>query len=364
VSQRWWVALVCALISLVGTRRAEAWNARGHMLIALVAYDALPEAQRAALVHLLEAHPRFQKDILGHLPADLDAAQRARWIFAQASTWPDLTRGQPEYEHGTWHYINWPLQLRHDGLVTCGQAQRHYPESLRRITALDAARRAQGNAGIPLGDFLPTALHDNRTTLQDPNAPAPARALALSWLLHLVADAHQPLHTVALFTPTAFVTGDRGGNDILVGGRGSLHRLWDGLLGDDTALASLDLGVRELRGDRRLSTAAESAARDLDTEHWLREGCEVARRDVYVPAILSSVSRFERSARAAGASVRPSERGSAPPRHGPSATTASAPAKPEVSPSPADLAAAAQTARARALRAGLRLATLLAKTPL
>jgi S1/P1 nuclease len=353
------VALVCAVIVLAGARRAEAWNARGHMLIALVAYDALAEPRRAALVRLLQAHPRFTRDILGHLPGGgLDDAQRARWLFAQASTWPDMTRGQPEYEHGTWHYINWPLSLRRDGLVTCLEAQRDYPESVRRITEIDAARRAQGNARIPLGDFLPLALQSNERTLQDPNAPAPARALALSWLLHLVADAHQPLHTVALFTRTAFPTGDRGGNDVLVSERGPLHRVWDGLLGEDTSLPSLDLGVRELRGDRRLWRGAHAAAHELDVERWLLEGCEVARRDVYVPAILSGVSRFERSAALHGAGAAPFEPGSPTSTDG-----ASGPAKPEVSLRLADFEAAAQSARARALRAGLRLAALLAQMP-
>jgi hypothetical protein len=349
--------LVCILLLL--PRRAEAWNARGHMLVALIAYDALPEPQRAALVRLLEAHPRFREDIASHLPAGIDdEASRARWIFAQAATWPDLARGQPEYEHGTWHYINWPLELRRDEVSSCREAQQRYPESVRRSAELDAARRAEGKPGIPAGDALPVALENNRRTLNDLNAPAPARALALSWLLHLVADAHQPLHGVALFTRTAFATGDRGGNDVLVSGRGSLHRVWDELLGQDTGLDSLDLGVRELRRERGSRHWRGATARELDVRSWLFEDCEVARRAVYVPAILSSVGRFER-----GAQVREGQA-----RGASSAATSASPAapaapKPEVSLRAAYFEHATQTARDRALRAGLRLAALLTQTP-
>ena len=98
---------------------------------------------------------------------------------------------------------------------------------------------------------------------------------------------------MALFSRSRFVTGDRGGNDILVRGRASLHRVWDELLGDDTAPAALDAGLVELGRDRRRWRAAAEDARPSNVDTWIDEDCDLARRAVYVPAVLTAVERFE-----------------------------------------------------------------------
>ena len=62
--------------------------------------------------------------------------------------------------------------------------------------------------------------------LQDPSKDRTVREEALRWVVHFVADLHQPLHVVGE---------DRGGNDVLVrfpGRHTNLHRLWDGDLID------------------------------------------------------------------------------------------------------------------------------------
>ena len=98
-------AAVLALFASAVAAPAAAWNAHGHMLIALVAYDALSPEKRDALTTLLEAHPRFAADLTSAIPPALASrSERARWLFAHAATWPDLIRGQPAYDHGTWHY--------------------------------------------------------------------------------------------------------------------------------------------------------------------------------------------------------------------------------------------------------------------
>lgn len=337
-------ALLWAVAALGVASPAAGWNDAGHMQIALLAYDELPSATRAALGELLEAHPRFRDDFLPAVPPGLKAPEaRARWLFAFAATWPDAARGQPEFEHGTWHYVNLPLELRGEALAGCGQARRELRASERRVAQIDAERRARGEPGIPSGDSIRLALPGNLRTLANAAAPRPERALALSWLLHLVGDAHQPLHAVALFTPQRFRAGDRGGNDILVRERGSLHRVWDGLLGDDASPPALEAALAELRRDRARWRAARATARDSSVERWIDEGCELARRSVYVPAVLSAVARFER------------ERRSRPPEAGAAAN----PSPLEVSLRDADHRRAAEKAKERAVQAGLRLAELL-----
>src|SRR5687767_4356906 len=66
------------------------------------------------------------------------------------------------------------------------------------------------------------------------NGSPAEKAVALCWLFHLVGDVHQPLHTVALFTPD-HPEGDRGRNLAFVrvreGGQIlNMHALWDGLI--------------------------------------------------------------------------------------------------------------------------------------
>ncbi len=345
-----YVALTCALGSLGMARSALAWAPSGHMQIALLAYDGLPGDVRAALVSLLGEHPRFRQDFLPVLPPSLATqAERARWIFAYASTWPDLARSQPAFEHGTWHYVNLPLYLRQGRLGSCAEARAAFPESARRVLEIAAARRAQGKPAAPAGDAITLALENARRTLGDVAKPRSERALALSWVLHLVGDAHQPLHGVALFTDSRFVAGDRGGNDISISGRGSLHRVWDGLLGDEPSLVFATHEVALLRADPELDRLARSQAKNLDVNTWLEESCELARSAVYTPPILAAVSNFERGA-AANSSPAPAE--------------STREAKPEVSLSDADLAGAKVIARRRARVAAARLATLLERVPL
>jgi hypothetical protein len=352
-------ALCVGAFSLLVASHASAWNAHGHMLIALVAYDALPEPKRASLATLLESHPRYRQDLLPAVPASLESPrERARWLFAHAATWPDLARGQADYDRGTWHYVNLPLALRRRELVTCRDARRDFPASVLRVAAIDAERRARGEPGMPAGDSIRIALPANERTLLDESATPEARALALSWVLHLVGDAHQPLHGVALFSRSRFVTGDRGGNDILVRGRASLHRVWDELLGDDVAPATLDAGLAELRRDRGRWRAVAEDARPSNVDTWIDEDCDLARRAVYVPAVLTAVERFEHGQRGAAVAARPSGEASVSPNPSPNK-----PGKPEVSLGNGYIRHATDKARERAIRAGLRLAALLSRVP-
>jgi len=66
-----------------------------------------------------------------------------------------------------------------------------------------------------------SAIEQSLQLLQDPSKSRAARQDALKWVVHFVADLHQPLHAIA---------DDRGGNDVIVqfnGRPANLHRLWD-----------------------------------------------------------------------------------------------------------------------------------------
>jgi hypothetical protein len=67
-----------------------------------------------------------------------------------------------------------------------------------------------------------SAIDQSLRLLQDTSKDRAVREEALRWVVHFVADLHQPLHGIGE---------DRGGNDVLVQFKGrqtNLHRLWDG----------------------------------------------------------------------------------------------------------------------------------------
>ena len=66
----------------------------------------------------------------------------------------------------------------------------------------------------PHPDNILSALTENERRVKSQVA-ADQRAIALEWLLHLVGDIHQPLHTVQLFT-REYPHGDRGGNEVCI----------------------------------------------------------------------------------------------------------------------------------------------------
>lgn len=350
-----WCACAVAALGLTLAPPAAAWNGSGHAAIALLAFDALAPARRAALVELLRAHPRLAEDLTPALPSALSGAQRDRWLFALAATWPDLARGQPLYEHGTWHYVNLPLTLQAGQLVSCPEARRDFPGSVRRVAELDAARRARGLPGLPGGDSIREALPRNARTLADVKAPPSERALALSWVLHLVGDAHQPLHAVALFTSRRFVTGDRGGNDILARDLGPLHRVWDDLLGGDMSPDAVHANLPAF-GPAGARVGQPPADLGSWLDRWLDEDCELARSGVYTPEVLHAVQQLEASSyEATGAAPSAAARASAA-----ASDPNVSPAKPEVALSPEYLRRARQRAHERASLAASRLASLLA----
>jgi len=91
---------------------------------------------------------------------------------------------------------------------------------------------------------------ENQRILVNEN-DAERKAIALSWLFHLVGDVHQPLHTAQLFT-VEYPNGDRGGNEICVRvtqGRQAtdLHRFWDGVITSTQNLTRLRNDATTLR---------------------------------------------------------------------------------------------------------------------
>jgi len=129
-------------------------------------------------------------------------------LFMLAPRWADDIRtGDREQHRGPWHYINFPFKPDDQPV----SVQTKPSQAVNILTALAENERIA-------------------KTDSDPER----KAIALTWLFHLVGDIHQPLHSTQIFT-TEYPDGDRGGNLICVrasesGRPMNLHRFWDGLI--------------------------------------------------------------------------------------------------------------------------------------
>src|SRR5207253_3232651 len=73
-------------------------------------------------------------------------------------------------------------------------------------------------------------------TLADSSAADTTRAVALAWVVHLVGDIHQPLHSSSRVTPAEpLPKGDEGGNTFHLDDNRNLHAYWDRILDEAVA---------------------------------------------------------------------------------------------------------------------------------
>jgi hypothetical protein len=267
-----WSALV--LCALCWSSASYAWNATGHRATAEIAYERLLPEQQDYVVRILRSHPRFNEDFAAHMPeavADGSDAELANWIFQQASIWPDILRDIEEnerakYHRSSWHYINMPVYLEDSD-------EQKLAGKLRHNMSLDFSPPLRQNLNII------QALKGNLLVWNDVDASDADKAIALCWILHLVGDMHQPLHTVALFSKAYYPEGDRGGNSINVSWDPepiNLHAVWDWLPNRFENLEPGDMTVDLLRSD-------VSSATSVDL--WLRRHAQLAKALVYTDQV-------------------------------------------------------------------------------
>lgn len=197
--------LLIFLLTVLASADALAWNAAGHRLSALIAWQQMAPDSRVFIAEALRHHPdhkRWQEKA---------GADDAALIFAEASTWPDSIRHDPRLaDDGTPPLPGFPdMQRHHDW---------HYVDFDRW------GKRGRGQLDrqiVALSETLKTTADVERI------------AWALPWLAHLVADLHQPLHVG--------YPEDRGANSLLVEDPEdarrpfvSLHTWWDDLAGRST----------------------------------------------------------------------------------------------------------------------------------
>ncbi|QKG58288.1 S1/P1 nuclease [Hymenobacter sp. BRD128] len=182
------IVLALALLAALPLR-LWAWGMDGHRAIGIIAAH-----------HLSEKACRQVAALLG------------TQTLALVSTQPDEMRYLPEYkETAPWHYVNTAMGLDHDQYL--------------------AALKGQANPNAY--NVLVAKIKE----MKDPAKTREQRAEALIFVVHIVGDVHQPMHTGR--------AEDKGGNDIKLTYRGkdtNLHSLWDSGLLDYQGLTYTELG--------------------------------------------------------------------------------------------------------------------------
>jgi hypothetical protein len=216
--------------------QASAWWEYGHEEVASVAALEAKPGTRAAIRTLLRHE------------ASLETPGCPIGTIEEASVWPDCikTLGARFSYAFPWHYQN-----------------------------IDICKPFDQESACKDGNCVSAQIERNAKLLGDPKVPARERLMALSFLVHLVGDLHQPMH--------AGDRGDRGGNDVkasygLIAGRTNLHSIWDGYLpersvstppGDATGLLS------------ELAPGDREAMRQGTVTDWAKESWGAAREFAY-----------------------------------------------------------------------------------
>jgi hypothetical protein len=260
--ESWWRRVLLALAtasSLLSASPAWSWNNQGHMATGAIVYDVLARSDPGALSYIL-AFAKFlpQRDRMDAALQGLAGSAHDRVLFEYLARWPDDVRGGP-FDHPDWHYAVQVVTLRWGPLrFTVGKARQAYDASM--------------------------------ATLQDPRASLRDKAIATAWIIHIVGDIHQPLHTATRLVAPDFAMTDRAGTSGFVrleaGGEArTLHDAWDSaadLPGPEAAAADA-LAARLEEGGVISPAAVASSSGDYDAlfREWWRESYALALSSTY-----------------------------------------------------------------------------------
>ena len=262
--------MAVAVVALVlVSRPLAAWNEKGHMSVAAVAYDLLSQPAQARVAELLKLNPSSNR--WNKLVASAPAGKRAKLRFMYASLWPDDIKGMSNYvnepetdkragrnigysdrlQHRHWHYIDQPFTQ--DG-TSLNQAALGAIHAVERI---DLFRKV-----------LASTANDN------------VKSYDLVWLEHLIGDVHQPLHSATRVSKDQR-RGDVGGNLHCLNQDCSrnLHGFWDGAVGFTIDAAAADQFAHTLN----LPDSVKS--KNLKTADWIAESLALAQSRVYAGPI-------------------------------------------------------------------------------
>ena len=239
----------------------QAYDHPSHMITAAIALKEI-ERTKPELIEKLDllfmAHPDAGPFWVA--AGDAKGAERAKRMFIEGARWADDTKGSI-HDRPTWHSARWAI--------------------VAKDAPPEAKAAAEARKGRPAGQAI-EALVLNYATLSSPETNPGERALALSWLLHMVGDIHQPLHVSDLYSKE-FPAGNAAGTqqyvmDPIKKMPIPLHLLWDSNIYRSTELDAVEKAARELVKEYPRSAFPElkGLKGPGDFAKWARESYDVA----------------------------------------------------------------------------------------
>ena len=235
------------------------WWDSGHRSVAEVAYMELTPEAKESVDEIVK--------IFGQLHSDYVT-------FADLATWPDhLQDEERAFLYSDLHYVTLPYD----------------PEKILSEESKKDLRAFAMSKGALL------SLAQAKAVLKSQESSMLSKCWALSYLAHIIADLHQPMHCCTRFS-SDLPEGDRGGNFYSVVApkeihASNLHQLWDSgvglmpvLTGDKSQDAKkVTSFVAELV--RELPKEKLSASAILDPIQWCVESHEIAKGHAYTLAL-------------------------------------------------------------------------------
>jgi hypothetical protein len=226
------LAVFVFLAGMLSPSEVRAWGKEGHVIVAKIAELNLSDKARQEV-----------RKLLGPIPiSDSRIANFADFVRHNRD-FPQFGKSAP------WHFVDIPLEAE----------------------GYDPQRDCKG------GQCVIDRIAQFQKVLAG-NGPADERLEALTFLVHLVGDLHQPLHCTT--------NNDRGGNDLAVhflghtGNHLNLHSVWDSNL----VVAALK-GLEPLDFANRLNIQIKQADRSAwrvgTPVDWANEAHAVAQRCAY-----------------------------------------------------------------------------------
>ncbi|PTQ92407.1 S1/P1 nuclease [Mucilaginibacter yixingensis] len=202
----------CSLTAI--TLLLASWGFKGHRAVASIAQKHLT----SNTAYVVAAYLRGER-------------------MADVSTWADENRNP---KTAPWHFLNLPLGLTHEQFV-------------KAVTESD--------------NNVYSAILKTEAQLKDKSLSTDEKNEALKYLIHLVGDAHQPMHISR--------KEDKGGNTIQVrfDGKGTnLHSLWDSKLIDHEGKSEADIAK-----DYDTATPADIKKWQADSPmEWIWESYQIS----------------------------------------------------------------------------------------
>ncbi|HEY0747472.1 MAG TPA: S1/P1 nuclease [Steroidobacteraceae bacterium] len=183
--------------------------------------------------------------------------------FASRATWADKFRSAHR-ETAAWHFVD--IEIDNPDL---------------KSACFDFPALHGEAAHGPAQDCVVNKIDEFAAELKSPATVATERLLALKFLIHFIADVHQPLHVADHH--------DRGGNCILLNSTptqaSNLHAYWD-----VDVVAQLGRTPAEIADklDARLTAAQSKSWAQGTAAIWAMESFDIGRRDAYALPSLPS----------------------------------------------------------------------------